>query len=98
MFAVGDKVQWSSQAQGRSKRKVGVVVAYVPVGERPCRHDFPDLHKGPGCGWGRTVDSWVVRVGNKHYWPVSKNLRNVNTCPHCEGTGELRADEDSPND
>lgn len=73
-FSVGENVSWSSQAQGFTKRKDGVVVAYVPPGNRPCRNSFPDLYKGPGVGFGRSVDSYVVRVGNKHYWPITKNL------------------------
>mgnify|MGYP001009489891 CR=1 FL=1 len=88
-FAIGDEVTWSSQAQGYSKRERGIVVAYVPPGERPSKDDFPDLFKGAGAGWGRSTESWVVRVGRKHYWPVAKNLRRAgdNTCPACNGTG-----------
>lgn len=87
MFAIGDRVTWRSQSGGNTTEKVGVVVAYIAPGERPDQFYFPDLHKGVGCGYGRAVESWVVRVGKRHYWPVSKNLRRVAVCPHCNGTG-----------
>lgn len=75
-FKVGETVQWTSQAQGYSKSKEGVVVAIVPAGERPDREAFLDLYKGAGCGFGRDHESYVVRVKNKHYWPRVSALQS----------------------
>ena len=77
IFSIGEQVVWSSQAQGHSKQKSGEVVAYVPPNERPCHVSFPDLYKGAGVGWGRSIESYVVRVGTKHYWPITKKLRRA---------------------
>lgn len=72
---LGDVVEWSSQAQGHSKSKQGVVVAIVPPGQRPDRDQFIDLYKGPGVGFGRKHVSYVIRVGrSKHYWPFANKL------------------------
>ena len=87
MFSIGEVVEWTSQAAGRSKTKQGVVVAYVAPGERPDRLQFPDLYKNSGCGLGRSVESWVVKVGNKHYWPNGAKLVREAACPWCNGTG-----------
>jgi hypothetical protein len=87
VFAVGDAVTWISQAQGNTKRKDGIVVAYVAPGERPDRVAFPDLYTGPGCGWGRDGESYVVAVGRKHYWPIASKLNLGAACPTCKGTG-----------
>ena len=77
IFSIGEQVVWSSQAQGHSKQKSGEVVAYVPPNERPCHVSFPDLYKSAGVGWGRSIESYVVRVGTKHYWPITKKLRRA---------------------
>ena len=77
IFSIGEQVVWSSQAQGHSKQKSGEVVAYVPPNERPCHVSFPDLYKGASVGWGRSTESYVVRVGTKHYWPITKKLRRA---------------------
>lgn len=83
MFKIGDQVEWSSQAQGSETTKQGRIVAVVSAGDRPNRDNFEDLYKGPGCGFGRDHESYVVRVvagktGNakpKHYWPRVSALR-----------------------
>jgi hypothetical protein len=77
IFKICDKVKWTSQAQGCSKTKYGEIVQILAAGERPARDAFPDLYKGLGCGFGRTVTSYVVRVKNKHYWPISSKLERV---------------------
>lgn len=79
---VGDKVKWTSQAQGYTRMKEGEVVAVIAEGDRPSREAFLDLYKGPGCGYGRTGESYVVRVGRKHYWPRASLLE-------AQGPGEL---------
>ncbi len=86
-YVIGDAVEWSSQAQGITKRKSGVVVSVVPPEQRPDRMQFDDLYRGPGCGYGRPHESYVVRVGNKHYWPRVSALRASKACPACKGTG-----------
>lgn len=76
VFEVGDVVHWTSQAQGVSKTKQGVVQAIVPAGQRPDPTLFADLYKGPGAGWGRATVSYVIRVGrSRHFWPHAKLLR-----------------------
>lgn len=77
MFKIGDKVKWSSQAQGYSKIKEGEVVQVVPSGERPDRERFIELYKHSGCGFGRSAESYVVRVKRKHYWPVASKLERA---------------------
>ena len=78
MFKIGDKVQWTSQAQGYSKTKNGEVVQILAPWERPARDVFPDLYKHLGCGFGRKETSYVVRVKNKHYWPIASKLEEMN--------------------
>jgi hypothetical protein len=77
MFKIENKVKWTSQAQGFSKEKVGEVVQIVPPGDRPNKERFMDLYKGPGVGIGRNHVTYVVRVGNRHYWPRVKHLQLV---------------------
>jgi len=76
-FQFGQTVEWTSQAQGSTKTKRGHVVQVVAAGQRPNREHFPDLYTSAGCGWGRKHESYVVRVGNRHYWPVVKNLTAI---------------------
>ena len=88
-FKLGDAVKWSSQAQGHTKEKTGVIVEVVEAGQRPDRVRFPDLYKGPGVGFGRQDASYVVLVGKrKHYWPLASKLQPVNICAHYNGTGQ----------
>jgi len=74
---VGDPVEWTSQAHGYVSTKRGVIVGSIAAGERPDKYDFPQLHKGVGCGLGRSGESYVVKVGNRLYWPYTKNLRHA---------------------
>ena len=87
MFKVGDSVEWSSQAQGSTKTKRGVVSEVVKAGDRPSRMLFPTLYKNAGCGYGRDHESYVVLVGKKPYWPRAAALRSTKACQHCNGTG-----------
>lgn len=87
MFKVGDTVEWTSQAQGSTTKKRGVVAEVVEKGKRPNRIRFVALYKSSGCGLGRDHESYVVMVGNKPYWPRANALRNINAYTHCGGTG-----------
>lgn len=73
-FKIGDMVQWSSQAQGSTAKKVGEVVEVVTTGQRPDRERFEKLYRNSGCGYGRPERSYVVMVGNKPYWPRTSLL------------------------
>jgi hypothetical protein len=67
MFNIGDRVEWTSQGGGISRKKVGEIVQIVPALERP------DIK-----GWGniRGHESYVVRVkGKGRYWPRVSQLR-----------------------
>jgi Ni/Co efflux regulator RcnB len=73
-----DVVEWTSQAAGYTRTKVGVVVGLVPVGHLPGGDRFPSLYRGAGVGMPRDHISYVVRVpGRGVYWPVAKKLRKV---------------------
>ena len=73
----GDKVKWSSQAQGYKKIKEGTIVQVVPKGERPDRERFLYLYKNAGCGFGRNHESYVVMVKNTPYWPRVNKLELI---------------------
>lgn len=75
MFELGQKVEWTSQANGVAKTKVGEIVQIVPVGKLPDRHRFEYLYRGPGVGAPRRVVSYVVKVGPVFYWPRVSALR-----------------------
>lgn len=77
-FDVGDEVQWTSQAGGNTKTKVGVIAQVVPAKAYPDRERFLSLHKNSGIGMHRDHVSYVVLVKNKPYWPVAKRLSRVN--------------------
>lgn len=72
VIGVGDMVTWESQAAGSWKRKEGVVVEVVQPKGRPS----PGLVKGAAL-IGRKEVSYVVRVGNRHYWPRTSSLSLV---------------------
>lgn len=85
MFKVGDKVKWSSQAQGSWRTKTGTVVEVVSPGNLPTRERFVSLYTGAGCGSPRKHESYVVEVyanpekktGRSFYWPLANKLRIV---------------------
>jgi len=83
IFALGDTVEWTSQAAGYAKTKCGVVVEVVAPDARPDRKRFASLHRGNGCGWGRSGFSFVVESLNstgrssKFYWPKASLLRKI---------------------
>ena len=79
-FEVGAIVEWTSQAAGSPKTKVGEIVAVVKAKHSPNRivRNCPDLNKLTfhwGGGMDRDHESYLVRVdhGPKRlaslYWP-----------------------------
>ena len=77
-FHVGDEVEWTSQAGGRTKKKVGVIVEVIHPGEIPEARAYSDL-ACKGIGFWRDKESYVVAVKDgkravKHYWPRVKGL------------------------
>jgi hypothetical protein len=90
---VGDKVKWTSQAQGSATTKEGVVMAVVPRRAEPYSIAMR-LLKGTrdkfvfGCGGWRDHESYIVRVERYHrktgaqlashyYWPRVSALKVV---------------------
>ncbi len=69
-FDLGVEVTWTSQAGGHAKTKQGPIVEVVP------RRKYPKS-RVDGCGMSRQHESYVVRVGNKLYWPRVSALRLV---------------------
>lgn len=62
---VGDRVRWTSQSQGESREKEGMIVQAVLQGELPDEKFIK---------WScyqnvKKMDSYVVQVGEKFYWP-----------------------------
>jgi hypothetical protein len=83
-FNLGDRVKWSSQANGVRKEKTGTVVEVVPIRGRPNRDRFLSLYTGPGVGCGRDHESYVIQIEktgkqcvNKYYWPRVSALNPV---------------------
>lgn len=65
-FKVGDRVEWTSQAAGVSKTKVGEVEMLIPAGKRPEMKDVGNI---------RDHLSYVVRANGRAYWPRVSALR-----------------------
>lgn len=84
-FEQESKVTWTSQAQGYSATKTGVVVEVVAPGNLPDRDRFASLYKGAGVGMPRSHKSYVVsvQVGVKqgssvrYYWPRVSALKAI---------------------
>lgn len=78
-FKLYEQVVWENGAQGHVTKKEGPIVKILPPGEVPAKSMFPDLYrkdkkeKNP-----RTMESYVVKVGNIHYWPWPVFLRHAN--------------------
>lgn len=53
------------------KKKSGQIVAIIKAGSRPDAFEFPSLL---GMGRARDHESYVIRVGNRHYWPRVSGL------------------------
>ena len=87
MFAIGEKVQWVSQAGGSTTKKIGRVVALVKENQYPyiiAMKTFP-THKLMFDGGTKLkkkstaylveVVGKTVNVQKKLYFPKSKNLK-----------------------
>jgi hypothetical protein len=79
VFKIGDKVQWTSQANAYTKTKHGIVVGIVgpcePASQVACRLALYLRHKP---GLFREHESYLVRVGKQEsvYWPRVKHLQH----------------------
>lgn len=81
-FALNTRVEWESQAGGRTKRKEGIVFAILPPGTCPAVSS-----SGKGWGGARDHESYVILVerpykngrgvAKEYYWPVVSVLRSV---------------------
>jgi len=84
---IGDKVEWSSQAQGSSTKKEGIICAIIPPRTNPRK-----IIKGKDAnlrrmfdGWDRDGESYIVKVipGKTDrskpvlYWPRVSGLKKV---------------------
>ena len=70
---LGDKVRWWSQSGGYLKKKEGEIWEIVPKGMAP--HQL--ITTATELGGGRNHESYVIRVGNKTYWPRVSALRRT---------------------
>lgn len=84
LFQEGEQVEWTSQAAGHSVTKTGVVYKVVRKGVRPCDEWLEVTCPGvgdPSVEFGphgkRNEESYLVRVGNKLYWPRTKWLKRA---------------------
>jgi hypothetical protein len=79
---LNSSVEWTSQAQGTAKTKIGRIAQIVEPGELPSRELFPTLFTSAGVGSARKVISYVVVVGKEGrkglvYWPLPQKLKRV---------------------
>jgi hypothetical protein len=78
MFTVGTQVRWTSQAGGYRKTKVGIIVDVIPAFDYLTDYLPDEILEQLGRGHlPRTHESYIVRVGNKYYWPRVKNLEVI---------------------
>lgn len=79
-FKIGDRVEWTSQAGGWTRTKIGTVETVVPPG---CI--VPKCSKNPNPGACRDHESYLVRVQKKGlYWPRVAALRPAASHPSPE--------------
>lgn len=83
MLALGQKVEWTSQAAGVAVYKQGVVVEVVPAGKKPSKR-FKSLYRANGVQTvnPRRTTSYVIELtkgegARKHYWPRVDALQLV---------------------
>jgi hypothetical protein len=69
-FSVGDVVRWKFDVDSTY---AGPIVLTVSVGSIPNPQMFPGLSAHIGIR-GRDHESYVVRVGGCHYWPLVRKL------------------------
>ncbi len=86
-FVEGERVTWSSQAQGYRRTKVGVVAQILPSGALPDRERFPSLYR-EGIGMPRDHVSYVVKCAagdnagkGRAYWPRASQLSRAEPAP-----------------
>lgn len=82
MYAVGETVKWTSQANGNVTEKVGVVEAVIPP--RQYLNEAQRRQVDAPCGARRDMESYLVRVPTKSgrgkgrlYWPHARLLSKV---------------------
>lgn len=91
-FEVGDVVTWRSQAGGSWTEKTGAVVEVVPALCRMSSAIAKELgYYGNEYTPRRKGLSYVVRVGDKFYWPRTAALRlgGLDVCGTCHGSGRV---------
>lgn len=78
-YNLGDRVRWTSAANGSFREKTGVIEEVVPPRQLPLCADL----KRP-LGSPRGTESYVVRVGRREpntkgqaYWPLVSKLVKV---------------------
>lgn len=71
-FSLNSTVTWESQSAGSIKAKTGIIVAVVPADTFVRKGQYPGLGI-PGIS--RNHESYIVKVGSKHYWPRVKHLK-----------------------
>ena len=91
---IGSKVTWTSQANGSTKTKKGVVAEIVAAGQRPSRKQYPSLYRSSGVGLPRDHASYVVQVGNKVYWPRASALQPLAKGDGPEQEGQRMSEDD----
>jgi len=78
---VGSIVKWTSQSGGHVTKKLGKVVAIVPVEGSPYSQMPDGFRDNSYSGYGIPRDhvSYLVQVGKSKrlYWPLVKNLEVV---------------------
>lgn len=83
ILAPGTRVEWDSQAGGYWKRKVGVVIAYVPAGEDAVKVLRDADESGRVMGQRvSAVNRYLVRVqagprAVRYYTPIANIVRPV---------------------
>jgi len=82
-FVVGDKVRWESGPMANRVTKLGDVTHVIPSGSQP----EAGTVREPGAP--RTVESYVVKSGNKSYWPHTSALSKADTLAVIPTTGEV---------
>ncbi len=88
-FNFGDVVHWTSQSGGYTKTKCGVISCAIAAGARP---GAPEGVKKPGSS--RKALSYVVRVGEKYYWPKVEYLKPGKPQPEDKRTVATRIRDD----
>ena len=73
---IGNKVVWKSAARGTWKTKEGFIIDIVKPGQEPDKKYWPHLF-GKYSATTRAHESYIVKVGNRHYWPIVSKLEKV---------------------